>query len=144
MQAPEGLFLPKISPDVSIQDLGGRDPPNFPKRGAGMQEDPLLSQRLKLTIITCCFEMQVLENRGNTEKGEERRNCSIYPNFQQVACRDIPNITNGSNAAAVVRHLRMRLIRETAPLKSSPQRVWDNPQRSGCVKTQLKNCRSFS
>lgn len=58
-----------------------------------MQEDPLLSQRLKLTIITCCFEVRVLENRGNAEKGKKEE--TIYPNFQHVVPHDVLNANKG-------------------------------------------------
>lgn len=58
-----------------------------------MQEDPLLSQRLKLTIITCCFEVRVLENGGNAEKG--RKEETIYLNFQHVVPHDVPNANKG-------------------------------------------------
>lgn len=58
-----------------------------------MQEDPLLSRRLKLTIITCCFEVRVLENGGKAGKGKNEG--TIYTNPQRVVSHDVPTANNG-------------------------------------------------
>lgn len=83
-----------------------------------MQEDPLLSQRLKLTIITCCFEVRVLENRGKAEKGKKGE--TIYPNFQHVVPHDVLNANKGIKHGGCFRRRRMSFIHKIAPLNSSP------------------------
>lgn len=73
-----------------------------------MQEDPLLSRRLKLTIITCCFEVRVLENGGKAGKGKNEG--TIYTNPQRVVSHDVPTANNGiKRVSAVCRRLRMCL-----------------------------------